>query len=182
MTTNAVPSPAEVDVRVNFNRARDDFLEQLSEQEKAQFVNVNTAQELLDGLKNLAVLPKHRQKWTKLLGAVDRCSRQLEPYFGALGMIAQSYPEWTASAWGAFRIILQVSCRHACAPMAGNLAAVRLISVSNVAAKHAENGEMSYAIFNPRKANSKAASKQFCQLFRQTRRGPSTSCLHGTRL
>ena len=39
---------------------------------------------------------------------IKALSDKLEPYFEVIQIVIQSNPEWTAIAWGAFRLILQV--------------------------------------------------------------------------
>ena len=92
-----------------FEQAHADFIKQLSDDEKGQFLQVNTSEDLLEGLQKLERFSKNHKKWTKLCNAVRKCSDKLDPYFAVISITVQSHPEWAAIAWGAFRLVLLVS-------------------------------------------------------------------------
>jgi hypothetical protein len=92
-----------------FEQARDAFLAQVSDEEKAQFAQVKSTKDFLEGIKEFEQYAKNKKKWAKVLRGVQKCSEKLEPYFAVLGIFVSSHPEWAAIAWGAFRLVLQVS-------------------------------------------------------------------------
>ena len=92
-----------------FKQAHAEFLGQLSDEEKRQFLQIKTSKELLEGLEKLGQFPKSNKKWTKVCNSVKKCSDKLNPYFAVVSVTVQSHPEWAAIAWGAFRLVLLVS-------------------------------------------------------------------------
>jgi hypothetical protein len=46
------------------------------------------------------------------LTRIKTFSSRLQPYFDILNIVVQSHPEWAAIAWGAIRLVLQVSERN----------------------------------------------------------------------
>jgi hypothetical protein len=92
-----------------FQQAHTEFLNQLSDEEKKQYITVTTPQGFLAALQNLGNFPKSNKKWTKLLGSVQRCGDCLQPYFEVVGIAIQSHPEFAALAWSSFRLAILVS-------------------------------------------------------------------------
>ena len=91
-----------------FRHARDDFLQHLPSDDKAAFIKIHSSTELLDDFNRFQGFVKDHSRWTKVFSAVKDCSDRLQPYFDVVGIVTQSHPEWTAIAWGAFRLVLQV--------------------------------------------------------------------------
>ena len=44
-----------------------------------------------------------------MIGHIHKFGASLQPYFKILNIVVQSHPEWSAIAWGAVRLVLQVS-------------------------------------------------------------------------
>ena len=96
----------------DFQQALRDFLAQLSNREKDLFkefksANYRNSSEFLANFEKFGASLKHK-KFGVGFQAVKRLSDKLNPYFAALDIIVTSHPEWTAIAWGAFRLVLQV--------------------------------------------------------------------------
>ena len=91
-----------------FRQARDRFLQNLSEEDRVAFIGISSSAELLDEFKRLRNFFEDDSQWTKVFSAVKDCSDRLQPFLDIVGIITQSHPEWTAIAWGAFRLALQV--------------------------------------------------------------------------
>jgi hypothetical protein len=92
-----------------FCEARDRFVDALSEQEKLQYSGCSTAKDLLASLQAPAAWSKNNMKWTKTFERITAFSESLQPYFQIITIVLQSNPEWSAIAWGALRLVLQVS-------------------------------------------------------------------------
>ena len=90
-----------------FEQARDRFIQNLSEEDRVAFIGINSSAELLNEFKRFRNFFEDDSRWTKVLSVVKDCSYRLQPYFDIVGIITQSHPEWTAIAWGAFRLALQ---------------------------------------------------------------------------
>ena len=95
-----------------FEKAKEQFLAQLSDEEKSKFSKYNSADEVLADLSKLQNFTKDKRKLTRAMASIELFSKQLEPFFDIFGIIVQSHPEWTAIAWGAFRLVLQVWFRN----------------------------------------------------------------------
>jgi hypothetical protein len=91
-----------------FDQAHEEFLNQLSDEEKKQFAPVKDSQTFLKELHNLGQFAKNNRKWTKLFRSIQKCGDHLAPYFDVVGIVVQSHPEWSAIAWGSFRLVLMV--------------------------------------------------------------------------
>ncbi|KAI0482518.1 hypothetical protein GGR56DRAFT_191478 [Xylariaceae sp. FL0804] len=62
----------------------------------------------LQELRSFNQFRKDHNRWSKCLGRVEEFAKSLAPYFEVLNTFVSSHPEWTAVAWGAIRLILQV--------------------------------------------------------------------------
>ncbi|RBA13422.1 hypothetical protein FPRO05_02216 [Fusarium proliferatum] len=96
----------------DFQQAHEEFLRQLSDEERTQFTQIRSSQIFLDEFKKLGQFAKKHTKWTKLLRSVEKCSEKLDPYFDVVGITIQSHPEWAAIAWGAFRLVLLLASNY----------------------------------------------------------------------
>jgi hypothetical protein len=97
------------DANALFIEARNQFLDSISEQERAQFSQCSSADAVLEHLKGLESFQNDNRRATAVFRRIKSFSDYLEPYFQALDVIVQSHPEWCAIAWGALRLILRVS-------------------------------------------------------------------------
>ena len=95
-----------------FREARDNFMRQLSNEEKSMFTRVNTPAELLADLAKLQQ-SKNDSRWMKVLSSVKFCSDQLQSYFEVVAIICQSL-EWASVVWGALRLAFKVLNIQAC--------------------------------------------------------------------
>lgn len=92
-----------------FQRAKDDFLSQLSARDRQRFLVVNSPEELLSQVQYLAETLGSKHKGAKLLGVAGVLKDSLEPYLEALGLIVQGASGYAAIVWGVIRLVLQVS-------------------------------------------------------------------------
>jgi len=104
------PVPRQAaDAEPLFKEATATFLECLSEEERLNFLSCSSPEALVANIA--ALYPKSRKSLAdKTAQHVSSFSLKLKPYFEILGIFVQSHPEWTALAWGAIRLILEVSC------------------------------------------------------------------------
>ena len=107
MALTSQPSPLANDCDHDFQQAVDGFMDQLSDQEKKSFKRHQNASEFLEDFRKLGQSTKNK-KFNSVFRGIKQFSDGLSPYFDALGIIVQSHPEWTAIAWGTFRLVLQV--------------------------------------------------------------------------
>ena len=91
-----------------FRQAKDEFLKQLSARDRTSFFTVNGPKELLSHIQQLANTFSNKRKGAKLLGMANVLKESLEPYFEALGIIAQGASGYAAVVWGVVRLVLQV--------------------------------------------------------------------------
>jgi hypothetical protein len=92
-----------------FQEAKDKFLKQLSTRDRTSFFTVHGPEELISHVQRLANTFSNKRKGAKLLGMANTLRESLEPYFEALGVIAQGASGYAAVAWGVLRLVLQVS-------------------------------------------------------------------------
>lgn len=104
---SAIQGPAD-DAAAVFRQARDQFLQALAPENQGNFIRIRTSQELIDSFSKFQQFKQDNSRASRLLNVVKKCSEKLEPYFQIIGIVVQSHPEWTAIAWGAFRLVLQV--------------------------------------------------------------------------
>ena len=109
----ATASNAEVDKL--FNDAKSNFLATLTPQERDQFSACSSANELLSDIKALGHIRNSRRA-LPFFRRIKAFSDHLSPYFKTIEMVCQSNPEWACIAWGAFRLVLQVSNRVVASP------------------------------------------------------------------
>jgi hypothetical protein len=93
-----------------FQDAYEKFLGSLPKKEQARYSPCISADDLLDGLGKLEVLSTKRQKSRSrsLVRHVKEFSDRLQPYFDAVGTLAQGN-QYACIAWGSLLLILQVS-------------------------------------------------------------------------
>src|SRR5690349_20503597 len=111
MTSKSAKLPlyeATTDVKDIFSEARDLFLGDLSDKERSLYSNCQSAEVLLSDLRSFAVFKHNHARWSQVFDRLKTFTDRLEPYFEIIGIFIQSNPEWTAIAWGAIRLILQV--------------------------------------------------------------------------
>ena len=71
----------------------------------------SSVDELLKSAKAIPRQLKPRSRGVSLLDGLERFTERLKPYFDVIGIIVQSNPEFSAIAWGAVRLVLQVGLR-----------------------------------------------------------------------
>jgi hypothetical protein len=105
---SGVAGASQTERMAEFQQAHAEFLAQLSDEEKKQFIAINDSQSFLAAVQDLQQFRKSNRKWDKLLTCVQRCGDCLQPYFEVVGTVIQSHPEVAAIAWGSFRLVLLV--------------------------------------------------------------------------
>ena len=92
-----------------FQSARDSFLDTISQEERAQFSNCANVEMLMEDVGAFSEFKSDHRRASKFLERIKNFGDQIQPYFEVCGILLQAHPEWTAIAWGAFRLILKVS-------------------------------------------------------------------------
>ncbi|KAH7391025.1 hypothetical protein DE146DRAFT_634868 [Phaeosphaeria sp. MPI-PUGE-AT-0046c] len=94
-----------------FGRAKKNFLDTLTSQERAQFASCESAAHLLSDFEKRARNLEPRRALPSMR-RIRNFGDRLGPYFKVIEIVCQSNPEWTCIAWGAFRLVLQVRDPH----------------------------------------------------------------------
>lgn len=84
------------------------FLRSLPPRERKLFEHCSSPEQMVAETGKLGVIADDRIRGTKLIGKIKSFTEKIKPYFEVIGIIIQSYPEYAAIAWGAFRLVLQV--------------------------------------------------------------------------
>ena len=92
-----------------FAAAKDQFLESISEKERLRFAECTSVEQLLAEVQTFNISKQDRRKHDIMIGHIHKFGASLQPYFEILNIVVQSCPEWSAIAWGAVRLVLQVS-------------------------------------------------------------------------
>lgn len=92
-----------------FIEARDTFLASLQPRERTSFAKCSSAEQLIKEVQDNRSLSRNPSLLKRSISKMDSLNKALSPYFDAIGMFVQSNPEFTAIAWGAIRLALQVS-------------------------------------------------------------------------
>jgi hypothetical protein len=98
---------SDVSADALFLKAKETFLDSLSDRERSQFSACASAEDLLASLEANQFVKDHR-RWTSFLGKIRDFSDHIKPYFDVCNIFVSSNPEFAALAWGGFRLILQV--------------------------------------------------------------------------
>lgn len=93
-----------------FQEARHQFLDSISTEERAHFPSCTSASDLIKHFSAPDAFKKNHKRWTKTLTRFRNFGEKLEPYFEVMKIVLQSHPQWTAIAFGAFRLVLVVKC------------------------------------------------------------------------
>ena len=103
-------TPAPETFEVVFSEAKDSFLSTLSTEDKAVLAACNDCSSPDSVLKHIGELkPKFTEKrWGRLFSKAKAFADGLAPYLEIIGIVISSNPQWSAIAWGAFRLVLQV--------------------------------------------------------------------------
>jgi hypothetical protein len=72
------------------------------------FAPCASSEDLLDGLRKLSSLAKHRNK-ESFLSRISDFAASLQPYLNIVDIMVSSNPQYTALVWGALRFVFQVS-------------------------------------------------------------------------
>ena len=85
------------------------FLTSLPPRERKLFEHCSSPEQMVAETSKLAVIADDHIRGTKLIGKIKSFTEKIKPYFEVIDIIVQSHPEYAAIAWGAFRLVLQVS-------------------------------------------------------------------------
>ena len=99
--------PPDVSADALFLKAKETFLDSLSDRERSQFSACASAEDLLASLEANQFVKDHG-RWTSFLRKIRDFSDHIKPYFEVCNTFVSSNPEFAALAWGGFRLILQV--------------------------------------------------------------------------
>lgn len=92
-----------------FQSARDSFLDTISQEERVQISNCAIVEMLMEDVGAFSSFKRDHRRASKFLERIENFGDQLQSYFQVCGILLQAHPEWTAIAWGVFRLILKVS-------------------------------------------------------------------------
>lgn len=96
------------DLRQIFVKARDSFLDSISEQEKQHLQRVQSPDQLIKVLKAPKQWSKDKNAWIRATEKISSFSERLQPYFDVITIVLQSQPEWSMIAWGSIYLMLKV--------------------------------------------------------------------------
>jgi hypothetical protein len=85
------------------------FLASLPPRERKLFEHCSSPEQMVAETSKLGVIADDRIRGTRLIGKVKGFTEKIKPYFKIIDIIVQSNPEYAAIAWGAVRLVLQVS-------------------------------------------------------------------------
>jgi hypothetical protein len=92
-----------------FKEVQTRFLASLPQMEKNLFSHCSSAEQMVEDTSKLAIIAKDRIRGAKFIGKIKGFNEKISPYFEVIGIIIQSHPESAAIAWGALRLIFQVT-------------------------------------------------------------------------
>ncbi|RPA80561.1 hypothetical protein BJ508DRAFT_362561 [Ascobolus immersus RN42] len=93
--------------------ARDVFLLGLAPDERCQFANCSSAEEMLECVRTLPAFKRHsRSRLKRLMAPIERLSITLSPYFDIIGIVVSSRPEWAGVVWGSIRLVLKFASNY----------------------------------------------------------------------
>lgn len=104
------PGPGHRSVNLDqlFGNAKSSFLASLTPEERDGFKPCASAEEVLSNMRAILHVNSTRRSLS-VMRRIQGFSDCLAPYFKIIEIICQSNPEWSCIAWGAFRLILEVS-------------------------------------------------------------------------
>lgn len=111
-------SPAErVGLEETFNRARDEFLAGLSEQDRLLYLPCASPTDFLSAVEKLKIITqsrdrRHQDRAKRWIGLISKLSVALKPYLDTIGVFVSSNPQYTALIWGSLRLILQLASNY----------------------------------------------------------------------
>jgi hypothetical protein len=93
-----------------FRQARDGFLAALPADERQRFTQLGntSADDVSSAITAMRAQFRDKKGATSVFTKIDKFTAKISPYFEVLGIMVSSHPEWTAIAWGALRLVLQV--------------------------------------------------------------------------
>jgi hypothetical protein len=92
-----------------FIEAYNNFLASIPEPDGAKFSKCASQENFLADIKQLEVVAKQKRRGGKFLKQISKLSDGLAQYFKVIEIVISSHPQYTAIAWGVFRLVLQVS-------------------------------------------------------------------------
>ncbi|TVY75990.1 hypothetical protein LSUE1_G005942 [Lachnellula suecica] len=100
-----------------FQEVRDSFLGLIPENEKSQLADCSSFQAVLDQLRaqleNYQKGKRGRPSSTDIwIRKIERFGHKLGVYFDVINIVISSNPEYSALAWGAFRLVLLLSSNY----------------------------------------------------------------------
>ncbi|KAH6970626.1 hypothetical protein BKA56DRAFT_596676 [Ilyonectria sp. MPI-CAGE-AT-0026] len=92
-----------------FLEARDDFLGSLSKPEQSLFKTCPSTEQLISEVAKFTDFRLNHRALAKPLDKLKGLNDRLESYFKVVDAFVQSNPEYSATTWGAIRLILQLA-------------------------------------------------------------------------
>ena len=91
-----------------FTEVRDSFLRGLSPEHRLRVLSCTSSASLLEGVRDLDIIRKNRERGNKYLSGLKKLSENLTPYFRVIDLFVNSNPEYASLAWGGINLVLQV--------------------------------------------------------------------------
>ncbi|KAI0182107.1 hypothetical protein GGR52DRAFT_67667 [Hypoxylon sp. FL1284] len=96
-----------------FDRARDEFLASLSDQDRLLYSPCASPSDFLSAIEKLKIITqsrdrRHQDRAKRWIGIIGKFAAALKPYFVTIDVFVSSHPEYTALVWGSLRLILQL--------------------------------------------------------------------------
>lgn len=91
-----------------FTKVRDSFLRGLSPEHRLRVLSCTSCASLSEGVRDLDVIRKNRERGNKYLSGLKKLSENLTPYFRVIDLLVNSNPEYASLAWGGINLVLQV--------------------------------------------------------------------------
>lgn len=94
-----------------FATAAKRFYEELSNEDKLNFQEIENAEDMVASIER-NIVQLNSQRTSRLLDAckkVDNFRKSMDPFFRIVDIFVSTHPEWAGIAWGAVRLVFQVS-------------------------------------------------------------------------
>ncbi|KAI1762746.1 hypothetical protein GGR53DRAFT_467992 [Hypoxylon sp. FL1150] len=110
-------SQSKFDPEETFNRARDEFLAGLSDQDRSLYSPCTSPDDLIKAIEELKIITqsqdrRHQDKARRWIGAISRLCAALKPYLTIIDVFVSSNPEYAALVWGSLHLILQLASNY----------------------------------------------------------------------
>lgn len=94
-----------------FATASQRFYNELSDEDKQEFQTLDNPSDMIASIEQ-HIADLNSQRTSKLLAAcrkIDQFGTAMQPFFKIVDILVSSHPDWAAIAWGAIRMVFQVT-------------------------------------------------------------------------